>query len=162
MSQAATPGIPGGGGQNLRAALASQAPPSNPRTPADRVDPHEETLLDQQRIRRALEVAKQHRPDENDPLYQIYGTMHAAITRLRDGTPQEDVTDAMALALFAMVSPRTKQQLLQMISAPNAPGGMPMGGPPPGGPPAGPGQPAVPPGAPIGPGMPVSSGAPPQ
>lgn len=157
MTQAATPGIEGGGGQNLRAAIASQAPPSNPRTPNDRTDPREETLLDQQRIRRAFEVAQEHRPGSEagtDPLADLYRPMHAAITRLRDGTPIEDVTDALALAMFSLVSPKTKQQLLQMISPPPAPGGMamPMGGPPPGG--AGPGLTAGPPG-------PVSPGPPP-
>lgn len=150
MSNAAAP-------QNLRAALATQAPVNNPKTPADRTDPHEETLLDQQRIRRAFEVAIEHRPDDEDPLKKFYGPMHAAITRLRDGTPIEDATDALGLALFTLVSPQTKAQMTQLLSPPPAPGGMAMGGPPPGGPPAGPGQAAVPPGPP---GGPVSSGPP--
>lgn len=150
------PGAPGQ--QNLQAALASQAAPANPRTPSDRTDPREETLIDQQRIRRALEVAADHRPDESDPLRRLYGMMNAAITRLRDGTQIEDVIDALALALFSMVSPQTRQALALQISPPNAQGGTGMpGGSTPG---AGPGQSAGAP--PIGPGMPVSPGPPGQ
>lgn len=150
--------------QNLRAALATQAPPSNPKTANDRTDPGEESLLDQQRIRRAFEVAIEHRPDDMDPLKKFYGPMHAAITRVRDGVPIEDATDALALALFSLVSPQTQKQLLQMISPPPAPGGMamPQGGPPQGGMPPGgagpgasaggppPGDPSVSPGQPPG------------
>ena len=149
-------GTPQPGGQNLRAALATQAPPNNPKTPNDRKDPSEESLLDQQRIKRAFEVAIEHRPDDQDPLKQIYGPMSTAITRLRDGTPVEDVTDALGLALFTMVSPKTKQQLGQMISPQPAPGmgAMPPGGPPPTG--AGPGATAGPP-----PGGPPPGGPPP-
>ena len=145
--------------QNLRQALASQAPPPNPRTPNDRTDPGEESLLDQQRIRRAFEVAIEHRPDDQDPLKQIYGPMLAAITRLRDGTPQQDVIDALGLAFFSLVSPQTKTQLTQLLSPQPAPGlgampgappqggapgagpGASAGGPPPGGPPVSPGPP---------------------
>ena len=155
MSNAAAP-------QNLRQALASQAPPSNPKTPNDRTDPGEESLLDQQRIRRSFEVAIEHRADDQDPLKQIYTPMLQAITRLRDGTPQQDVIDALGLAFFTLVSPQTKQQLMQLLSPAQAMGGgampgptPPQGGPPPG---AGPSQPAVPPGS--SPGGPVSSGPP--
>ncbi len=48
---------PGAGGQNLSAALASQAGPINTRTPNERVDLGQESMLDQQRIHRALERA---------------------------------------------------------------------------------------------------------
>ena len=150
MSNAAAP-------QNLRQALATQAPPNNPKTPNDRTDPGEESLLDQQRIRRSFEVAIEHRPDDQDPLKQFYGPLHAAITRLRDGTAIEDVTDALGLALFQLVSPQTKKQLQQLLSPQPAPGlgAMPQG-PPPGGPiGAGPGASAgPPPGAPVSPGPP--------
>ena len=147
MSQAAAP-------QNLRQALASQAPPSNPRTPNDRTDPGEDSLLDQQRIRRSFEVAIEHRPDDQDPLRKFYSPLLQSITRLRDGTSIEDVTDALGLALFALVSPQTKQQLMQLLSPPPAVGGSGMapGGPPPGA--AGPPPTAGPPG-------PVSPGPPP-
>jgi hypothetical protein len=152
LSNAAAP-------QNLRAALATQAPPSNPKTPNDRTDPGEQNLLDQQRIRRSFEVAIEHRPDDQDPLKQLYTPMLQAITRLRDGTPQQDVIDALGLAFFSLVSPQTKTQLMQLLSPPPAPGmgampGMPpqggppgagpgatAGGPPPGGPPVAPGPP---------------------
>ena len=153
MSNAAAP-------QNLRAALATQAPPNNPKTPNDRTDPGEESLLDQQRIRRSFEVAIEHRPDDQDPLKQFYGPLHAAITRLRDGTAIEDVTDALGLALFHLVSPQTKKQLQQLLSPQPAPGMGAMPGPttpqngvpPPG---AGPGASAgPPPGAPVSPGPP--------
>ena len=142
--------------QNLRQALASQAPPPNPRTPNDRTDPGEESLLDQQRIRRSFEVAIEHRPDDQDPLRKFYAPLLSSITRLRDGTSIEDVTDALGLALFALVSPQTKAQLQQLLSPQPAPGlnGMPpgqqpqgagpgasAGGPPPGGPPVSPGPP---------------------
>lgn len=145
--------------QNLRAALATQAPPSNPKTANDRTDPGEESLLDQQRIRRAFEVAIEHRPDDTDPLKKFYGPLHASITRLRDGVSIEDVTDALGLAMFTLVSPQTKAQLQAQLSPPPAPGmgampGMPpqggvpgagpgasAGGPPPGGPPVSPGPP---------------------
>ena len=145
MSNAAAP-------QNLRQALASQAPPSNPRTPNDRTDPGEESLLDQQRIRRSFEVAIEHRADDQDPLKQIYTPMLQAITRLRDGTPQQDVIDALGLAFFTLVSPQTKQQLMQLLSpAPAMSGGGMPGGPTPQ-PGAGPSPTAgPPPGAPVSP-----------
>ena len=151
MSNAAAP-------QNLRQALATQAPPNNPKTPNDRTDPGEESLLDQQRIRRSFEVAIEHRPDDQDPLKQFYGPLHAAITRLRDGTAIEDVTDALGLALFQLVSPQTKKQLQQLLSpAPAMGGGAMPGMPPPGGPPPGAGPSLTagpPPGAPVSPGPP--------
>lgn len=153
MSNAAAP-------QNLRQALATQAPPNNPKTPNDRTDPGEESLLDQQRIRRSFEVAIEHRPDDQDPLKQVYTPMLQAVTRLRDGTPQQDVIDALGLAFFTLVSPQTKTQLQQLLSPPPAPGmgampgpTTPQGAPPPG---AGPGASAGPP-----PGGPVSPGQPP-
>ena len=137
--------------------MATQAGPPNPKTPNDRTDPGEESLLDQQRIRRSFEVAIEHRADDQDPLKQIYTPMLQAITRLRDGTPQQDVIDALGLAFFTLVSPQTKQQLMQLLSPAPTPGGGGMGGPPPGGPPAGPGLSAggPPPGGP-----PVSPGPP--
>ena len=155
LANAAQPGPP----QNLRQALASQAPPSNPKTPNDRTDPGEESLLDQQRIRRSFEVAIEHRPDDQDPLRKFYSPLLLSITRLRDGTSIEDVTDALGLALFALVSPQTKAQLQQLLSPQPAPGlgampgappqggapgagpGASAGGPPPGGPPVSPGPP---------------------
>lgn len=154
MSNAAAP-------QNLRAALATQAPPSNPKTPNDRTDPGEESLLDQQRIRRAFEVAIEHRPDEQDPLKKFYGPLHASITRLRDGVAIEDVTDALGLALFTLVSPQTKAQMQALLSPPPAPGmgAMPPGGPPQGMPPGGAGPGASAGGPPPG-GPPVSPGPP--
>ena len=150
MSNAAAP-------QNLRQALATQAPVNNPKTPNDRTDPGEESLLDQQRIRRSFEVAIEHRPDDQDLIRKFYSPLLQSITRLRDGTSIEDVTDALGLALFALVSPQTKQQLMQLLSPAPTPGGGGMGGPPPGGPPAGPGLSAggPPPGGP-----PVSPGPP--
>ena len=145
MSQAAAP-------QNLRQALASQAPPSNPRTPNDRTDPGEESLLDQQRIRRSFEVAIEHRPDDQDPLKKFYVPLLQSITRLRDGTSIEDVTDALGLALFALVSPQTKQQLMQLLSPAPAMGGGGMPGGPTPQPGAGPSPTAgPPPGAPVSP-----------
>lgn len=148
MANAAQPGPP----QNLRQALASQAPPPNPKTPNDRTDPGEESLLDQQRIRRSFEVAIEHRPDDQDPLRKFYSPLLSAITRLRDGTSIEDVTDALGLALFALVSPQTKAQLQQLLSPQPAPmpgipgpGAPPMGQqPPPPGPPMAPPPPGGP------------------
>jgi len=158
MAGMAPPGFGGQQGQNLAAALASQAGPKNPKTPDDRTDPREETLLDQQRIRRAFEVAMHHFNDTN-PMKQIYGVMHAAITRLRDGTSMEDVVDAMATALMTMVTPQTRARLTAPpVPPPQAQGG---GVPGPGVPPgmAGPQPPGITAGAPgIGPGMPVSPG----
>ena len=98
----------------LRRVIPKRLPTARTRT--------KKRCLDQQRIRRAFEVAIEHRPDDQDPLKKIYGPMHAAITRLRDGTPIEDVTDALGLALFKLVSPQTKAELHQLLSPRPSPG----------------------------------------
>lgn len=127
-------------GQNLVAALSSQAAPVNPATKEDRKDPREEQLLNLQRARRALEILRDGVPD-GDPLRMLVSALHSAVTKLRDG-----------------VQPETVAQLLVTMIAPPPPimaGGMGMpglGGPPPPMP--------VPLSAGMPPGMPVSPGPP--
>lgn len=126
----------------LQKGLAQNSPPPNPNTPYDRSDPREDQLLDLQRIRRALEVGKDHQA-EGDPVWALYSIMHSAITRLRDGVGPEMVKQAMIAAL----SP-----------PPTVPGGMgmPVGGLPP------PGQAPTAGAPPPGGAPPVSPGSPPQ
>jgi hypothetical protein len=148
----------------LQAGLASQSAPANSATPNNRTDPKETSLLDLQRIRRALEVAKTNL-DDADPQQLLIGAMHGAISRLLSRVDLADSVDIMLEAAYPLASPRLTQRLAAMFSPPIGLGGGATPGPqPPGipsatgvtGPPFAPaGQPA----APTGSGVPAGDGS---
>jgi hypothetical protein len=131
----------------LKAGLASQSAPPNPATDKDRSDPAEATLLDIQRVRRSLEVAKDHLP-EGDPRVVLFAGVHGAFSRLLSSVELSDAVDILLEQCFPLSSPHLKQKLQAMFTPPPVPGlggggaGMPgMPGKPPmgaAGPPTGP------------------------
>jgi hypothetical protein len=143
----------------LKESLASQSAPQNPATPKDRTDPDESLLLDFQRVRRALDVAREHLP-EGDPRTLLVGAVGACFTRLLSHIELTDAVDVLLERAFPLSSPQLKQRLQAMFAPPPPPispptglgGGAQRPGMPPGvnqGPPAG-GPQATPPGAPPG------------
>ncbi len=148
--------------EKLKASLASQSAPSNPKTDTKReVDPEQSFLLDTQRIRKSLEVAKKNL-DETDPKQLLFGAMHGCVSRMLSSVDLPDAVDILLTQAFPLASPALKMKLQQMmappqISPPVGPSGgaTPPGVPPPSGigpisapAPAGPGGPVGPPGPP--------------
>ncbi len=151
--------------EKLKAGLASQSAPANSATPAAhlRADPAESTLLDMQRVRRALEVAKSHL-EETDPQQVLIGAMHGAVSRLLSKVDLSDAVDVLLEQAFPLSSQHLKERLQSMFSPPlglgggAAPGvqppGQPSGMPGTGSPFAPGGQPS----APTGSGVPAGGG----
>lgn len=79
-------------------ALKTQAPPSNPQTPADRKDPNEAALLDQNRIRRALDRAIENTPD-GSPERMFYSALRSAMQRLLEGVQLPIVVQQLLTSL---------------------------------------------------------------
>ena len=152
----------------LQQGLASQSAPPNPATAKDRTDPAESKLLDLQRIRRSIEVAKKNLDDAAPELLML-SAMHGAASRMLTGGELSDAADALLEGVFPLASAALKQRLQTMFSPPIGLGGGAAPGKPPGmlgaQPPAMAGSgpnlapPGSQPGAPAGPGVPAG-GAP--
>jgi hypothetical protein len=72
--------------QNLRSALGQTAPPNNPNTPNQRLDPQERRTLDMQRIHRALERAiEPYDGGPSDATTDIFHMFHGVVTRIMSG-----------------------------------------------------------------------------
>lgn len=147
----------------LKQSLAGQSAPPNPATPMpnDRKDPDESTLLDMQRVRRALDVAKENL-DPADPKQLLISSIHACFTRMLSHVELSDAVDVLLERLFPLSSQTLKARLQSMftpISPPIGPAGGAQGATPNQGPPLGAtGQP--PGGPPQGAPMPGDAGAP--
>jgi len=148
--------------EKLKASLASQSAPSNPKTDKTReADPAESFLLDTQRVRKSLEVAKKNM-EETDPKQLLFGAMHGCISRMLSSVDLPDAVDILLTQAFPLSSPALKMKLQQMMAPPqiSPPVGPSGGATPPGVPPpsgigpisapaqAGPGGPVGPPGPP--------------
>jgi len=143
---AGVPQLSGSAASGLKSALASQSAPPNPNTPTDRTDQSDVVLLDFQRVRRALDVTKDHLPD-GDPRGVLMNAMHSCVTRLLTRVSVSDAVDVLLERAFPLSSPELKQRLQTMfapappISPPTGLGGgaqapgmppAPNAGPPPG------------------------------
>ena len=115
----------------LKESLAGQSAPPNPATPKDRTDPAEATLLDLQRIRRALQVAQEH-IQEGDPRELLIGGMNACMTRLLSSIELSDAVDVLLERLFPLSSPQLKARLQAMFAPISPPTGLGGGAQPPG------------------------------
>jgi hypothetical protein len=115
----------------LKESLAGQSAPPNPQTPKDRTDPAEATLLDLQRIRRALQVAQEH-IDDTDPKALVIGAMNAAMTRMLSKIELSDSVDILLERLFPLSSATLKQRLQTMYAPISPPTGLGGGAQPPG------------------------------
>jgi hypothetical protein len=147
----------------LKGSLAAQSAPPNPQTPHDRSDPSEALLLDLQRIRRSLEVAKEHLP-EGDPRELLIGAMHGAVSRLLSHIELSDAVDVLLERCWPIASSTLKQKVQMMFSPPPGLGGGAVPGQVPGNP-GGAGAPTGPNPAPggeppalAGPGVPAGPG----
>ncbi len=119
--------------QNLVGSIASsQAFPENPKTANERKDPREESILNLQRVRKALEILTESL--DESPTKEFLGLFHSAITRLRDGVQVETVQAQLLKDLSpppmmagGMGMPSGLAPSAQMPSTAGAP---PMAGPP--------------------------------
>ena len=101
----------------LKSALASQSAPPNPATPKDRSDPSDSTLLDFQRVRRALDVLKSGLQD-GDPRGILVDAMHSCMTRLLTKVQVSDAVDILLERAFPLASPDLKSRLQAMLAPP--------------------------------------------
>lgn len=115
-------GLSGSALSALKGSLASQSAPPNPQTPANRTDPSEALLLDFQRVRRALEVAREHIPD-GDPRELFIGALHGAVTRLLSHIELSDSVDVLLERCWPLASATLKQKVAGMFSPPPGLGG---------------------------------------
>jgi hypothetical protein len=115
----------------LKEALAGQSAPPNPQTPKSRADDSETTLLDLQRVRRALDVAQEHL-DDTDPRALLIGGMHSCVMRLLSRIELSDAVDVLLERLFPLSSQTLKQRLQTMYAPISPPTGLGGGAQPPG------------------------------
>jgi hypothetical protein len=129
----------------LKANLAGQSAPPNPATPTNRQEDSDATLIDLQRIRRALDVAQEHMTKNGDPASGadprelLIGGMHACVSRLLSRIELSDAVDVLLERLFPLSSPELKQKLQAMYKPISPPTGLGGGAPGAGSPAPGPG-----------------------
>lgn len=99
----------------LQDALASQAAPPNPSTEKDRTDPAESKLLDLQRVRRSLAIAKEHF-DDTDPAVLLISAMNGCVSRMLSGVQLSDAADALLEGVFPLASQQLKMRLQSMFA----------------------------------------------
>jgi hypothetical protein len=110
----------------LKQSLAAQSAPPNPQTPPnpqDRKDPDDAVLIDMQRVRKSLDVAKEHL-DDADPKQVLIAAMHACFTRLLTHVDLSDAVDVLLERLFPLSSATLKERLKTMFAPVSPPPGL--------------------------------------